>query len=86
MDKIQITKTTLQPNIRVSKNWKPLKDLIATKNDPKKRLKKNEPKQPKAIGLVCNPVIACFLHSHDSIGHISLISTPNCDLFKALDS
>ena len=40
MDKIQITKTTLQPNIRVSKNWKPLKDLIATKNDPKKRLKK----------------------------------------------
>ena len=31
MNKIQISKITLQPKVRVSKNWKPLKELIATK-------------------------------------------------------
>ena len=27
-----------------------------------------------------------LLPNHASIGHISIISTPNCDLFRALDS
>ena len=33
MDKIQITKIALQPNVRVSKNWNILKSLIAAKKN-----------------------------------------------------
>ena len=47
---------------------------------------KIQPGQPNRIGLICNPVTACSLPNIALIGHISLISTPNCDPFKALDS
>ena len=47
---------------------------------------KNEPKQAKRIGLVCNLVTAYSLHSFSSNDHISLVSTLNRKLFVALDS
>ena len=47
---------------------------------------KNEPKQAKRIGLVCNPVIAYLMCNFASNNHISLILIFNHELFMVLDS
>ena len=47
---------------------------------------KIQPKQPKRIGPICNPVATYLLRNHASIDHISLVSTLNCYQFEALDS
>ena len=82
--KSKLPKITLQPKIGLVKIENP-KGPICTKIKPKKR-PKIQPRQQKRIGLICNLVTACSLCSTTSIGHISLISTLNCDMFEALDS
>ena len=46
---------------------------------------KDERKQVKSIGPVCDPVTTYPLRSFASNGHISLVSTPNREPFLALD-
>ena len=73
--KSKLPKIEAQPKVGLVKIENP-KGPIATKI---------KPKQLKGIGFVCNPTI-CSLHSIALIGYISLVSTPNCDPFKVLDS
>ena len=77
MDNIEITKIALQPKIRLVKKEK--------KNQQAQFLQK-EPKKPKTIWPKLNPIIACLLGSLASINYISLISTPNWNMFEALNS
>ena len=82
--KSKLPKIMLQPKIMIVKIENP-KGPICTKIKPKKR-PKIQPRQQKRIRLICNLVTTCSLCSTTLIGHISLISTLNCDMFEALDS
>ena len=82
--KSKLPKIALQQKIRLVKIENP-KGLIAKiKIEPKKR-PKLQPKQPKGIGPLCNLVTTCLFRNHASIGHISLVSTLNFNIFKVLD-
>ena len=81
MDKIQIIKNNFATKNWVSENRKPKWPNCYQKLSPR-RGPKFSPNNPKRIG----PVTACSLRIIASIGHISLVSTPNCDLFEALES
>ena len=58
---------------------------LLPKIEPKKR-PQIQPEQSKKNWARNNPLTACSLRIIASIGHISLVSTPNCDLFEALES
>ena len=81
MDKIQITKISLQPKIRLVKKEK--KTQHAQLPQKKKKAQKLSLNNQKTIWLELNHVIAFPLCNLTSINHISLVSTPN--LFEALD-
>ena len=83
MDKIQITKNSPTTKDRVSENWKPNRPNCH-QNEPKRRDLKFILNNQKELDP-CIPITACSLHNITSLGHISFISTPNCDMFEALD-
>ena len=58
-----------------------IQKLSSPKSGPK-----DEPKQTKSIGPVCNPVTTYPLRSSASKIHISLVPTPNHEPFTVLDS
>ena len=79
--KSKLPKITLQPKIGLVKIDNPNGPIATKKIEPNKR-PKIQPERPKIIG----PVTTCSLCNIASISHISLVLTPNCDMFEALDS
>ena len=87
MDKTEITKIALQPKVSLAKKEKKNQQAQFLQKEPKKKKGlKIEPKKPKTIWPKLNPIIACLLGSLASINYISLISTPNWNMFEALNS